>query len=1040
MNRRRITALGWMLASVVFAVHAEAATYYVRVSGRDSNAGTTPTAAFRTIGRALTAAQAGDVIYVGGGTYVGSVTTVRAGTAAARISLIGDRAGVYTGDAGTPVIQASGSVGVTFSHAQVDFEWFTIQGGVNNVVSSVTGSAVRGSTLVGASGDAARTTGGTLALIGCEISGHGGDAAEALGQGRVTLTSCTISSGTAGVNVSAAGARATVARCTIRDLTGLGVVSAGVLSLTNTMLYDVDGGGVRITGGSATLWNNTLHEAGPTGIDLRGGTLTLRNTIISASGTGFSVTSGTPTHGNNLYHGNTTNYHGVAGAVTDLTNNPAFVNPQSDWRLASGSPAINRGANGSNITTVDLQGVRRPAGSAYDLGAFESPTATATIPYTTTFENSNSAGAVWSVTTTRTSTALTRYSGRHGNADVTLALTTTPGTAYTVVFDAYMLDTWDGDNTQWGPDYFGVRADGLPIMRTTFAHPTSNTSTWGWPDMPERWGTNLDGTNNTDAVFRRVVLDFTATRGMTCLTFFAENLQGGSDEGWGIDNVRVVPRASSAEFRPAYVELGRLRGFTRTVSSGEGAGLFVADLNLDGTPDILAGGGATSTRLMGVGAFYRPESVENIRRQGGMGDGNGDGIPDFWGIATNNAARRYRGTAAGVLGPDVGAYPAIVNPEAATVADLDGNGILDAAYFAASGNFALLGSPGAGGAVSWSETTSVFPGGTSNSGNGDFCSTGDFNNDGYVDFFYHYAGGRLFLSNADGTYTATSGGIAVVTGESVKMGSAAADFDNDGDLDLLVTRRGGAGVSLWVNRGSVPGASPSTIGMFSNEAAARGIAPTIGTIGPAWGDYDNDGDLDLYMTAASGQAMLYVNSGAPNYTFTANALQGVSLETRGGDAVFFDADWDGWLDLAVSSENSSFPTRLFLRDPNTLGNTTPSLLVRVEGYGAGGINTLGVGARVELWNATNTALLQRRDLGVAKGYGGQEPLVVHFGGVDPDTAYNVRVASGRRTFTTRVVPSQTSTTIGTRTIPRLLTAKEPPPIRVVRWRPVSADE
>jgi hypothetical protein len=1034
-----------MLGSAAFAGHADAATYYVRTSGSDSNAGTSPIAAFRTVGRALTAAQAGDVVYVGGGTYTGSVTTVRAGTASARIRFIGDTAGVYTGDAGTPVIVASGNVGLTFAHAQVDFEWFTIQGGVTNVASSVAGSAVRGSTLVGASGDAARATGGTLSLIGCEIRGYGGDAVETTGTGQATLTACTIHAGATGVNVSATGAAATLAQCVVRDLTGLGVASMGTLTISNTVLHAV-AGGVRITGGVATMWNNTLHQAGPTGVDLRGGTLTLRNTIVSASGTGFSVSAGTSTHGNNLYHGNTTNYQGVTAASTDRTGDPRFADGASDWRLGTGSPGLNTGASASGAPTLDLQGVRRPAGSAYDIGAFESPAATGTVPFSTTFEASASAGTMWSVTTTATSTALTRYSGRHGSADVTLALTTTPGESYTLIFDAYLLDTWDGDHTQYGPDYFGVRVDGVTKMRTTYANRLITSAGSGWPDMPEQWTANLDATNSTDAVFRGVVVDFTASRGMTCLTFFGENLQGEADEGWGIDNVRVVARAASAEHRPAYVERGRLRGFSQAVSGGEGAGLFVADLDLDGTPDVIAGGGATSVRLMGVGGLYSAQPVENIRRQGGLGDLDGDGLADFWGISPSTTARRYLGAATGAITPQTVAYPAIVNPEAVAVGDLDGNGLLDAAFFAASGNFALLGSAGAGGAVSWNESSSVFPGGVSNAGNGDFCSSGDFNNDGFPDFFYHYAGGRLFLSNADGTYTATSAGIAVVTGESSKMGSAAADFDNDGDLDLLVTRRWrtdlmkSVGVSLWVNSGSAPGSSPSTIGMFSNEAAARGIAPTIGTIGPTWGDYDNDGDLDLYMTAANGQAMLYVNSGPPNYTFTADALQGVSLETRGGDAVFFDADWDGWLDLAVSSENASFPTRLFIRDPATKPSTTRSLMVRVAGRGAGGMNSHGVGARVELWNASNTVLLQRRDLGAAKGYGGQEPLVAHFGGVEPDGVYNVRVTSGRRTFTTRVVPSEVSTTIGSRTIPRLLTAQEPVPIRVVRWRPVSADE
>jgi hypothetical protein len=1028
---------------------AAATTYYVRASaGSDANTGLSPLVAFRTLTRAMTAAQPGDVIYVGGGTYLESVTTVRAGTSAARIRFIGDTAGVYTGDPGTPVVRASGNVGLTFNHAYIDLQWFTIDGGVTNVVANATGSALRGSTLIGASDDAARATGGTLALTGCTIEQHGGDAVEVLGQAQATLTSCTIRDGAAGINVSASGARATISRCTVRDLTGLGALSTGTLSITNTVFFTT-AGGVRVTGGAATLWNNTLHAAAPIGIDLRGGTLTLRNTIVSESGTGFSLTGGTATHANNLYHANTTNYAGVSPASTDRTGDPRFIDPASDWRLGTGSPAINAAsvvstvAGSSSAPSTDLQGVRRPSGSAVDLGAFETPTLAATVPYTATFESATTAGAEWNLSTVRTSTTLTRFAGRHANSALTLSLATTPGETYTLVFDAYMFDTWDGDNTQWGPDYFGVHADGVPIMRTTFARPSGNGSAWGsgwgWPDMPERWTANLDGGSNIDAIFRRVVIDFKAERGSTCLSFVGENLQGGNDESWGIDNVRIMPRSASETLRPAYAERGRIWGFSRVVSGGEGAGLFVHDFNRDGYTDLVVGGGAMSTRLMGTPGFYESSPVENIRRQAGLGDHDADGRADLWAISPNTTARLYRGSTTGTLDPWNALFPSIVNPEAVAAADLDGNGLLDAAYFAASGNLALLASADPSGSINWTESTSTFPGGVSNAGNGDFCASGDFNNDGYPDFFYHYAGGRLFLSNADGTYRATSAGISVVTGESAKMGSAAADFDNDGDLDLVVTRRTGQGVSLWVNPGAIA-IDAQTNALFSNEAAARGLNPAVGTVGPCWGDFDNDGDLDLFMTATSGQAMLYVNSGAPNFTFTADPLQGVSLDTRGGDCVFFDADWDGWLDLAFSSENASFPTRLLMHEPSPAGTTPRSLHVRVAGRGPGGINTLGVGARVELWNANNTSLLQRRDLGAAKGYGGQEALVAHFGGVDPDSLYHVRVTSGRRTFTTRVVPSQTSTTIGSRTIPRFLTAEEPVPIRVVRWGPVSADE
>jgi len=132
------------------------------------------------------------------------------------------------------------------------------------------------------------------------------------------------------------------------------------------------------------------------------------------------------------------------------------------------------------------------------------------------------------------------------------------------------------------------------------------------------------------------------------------------------------------------------------------------------------------------------------------------------------------------------------------------------------------------------------------------------------------------------------------------MGSGAAwgDFDDDGDQDLFLTNfaasiledlpvgAGDASCRLLRNDG----------GVFTDVTDAAGLADPIRGNGAAWGDYDADGDLDLYVTAW-GANRLYRNEGG---VFVDQAVAaGVADEGFGTGLTWFDADGDGWIDLYV---------------------------------------------------------------------------------------------------------------------------------------------
>ncbi|WJW76302.1 FG-GAP-like repeat-containing protein [Thiohalobacter sp. IOR34] len=121
--------------------------------------------------------------------------------------------------------------------------------------------------------------------------------------------------------------------------------------------------------------------------------------------------------------------------------------------------------------------------------------------------------------------------------------------------------------------------------------------------------------------------------------------------------------------------------------------------------------------------------------------------------------------------------------------------------------------------------------------------------------------------------------------------AAAGDYDNDGWVDLYVTRLDGPDL-LYRNQGD---------GTFVDVAAAVGITRGNGSNGAAWADIDNDGDLDLYVTSLSDKRFyLYINDGKGGFTEEA-AARGASIggtdEHYGFSVTFGDYDGDGYLDI-----------------------------------------------------------------------------------------------------------------------------------------------
>ena len=100
------------------AVPASAATYYVRKTGNDSQAGTTPGTAFATIKKAATVAKNGDTVYVGKGQYADDVSVKNVNASVVPLRFYADTSGTMTGDgAGDVVLTAAAYLTVENSRA-----------------------------------------------------------------------------------------------------------------------------------------------------------------------------------------------------------------------------------------------------------------------------------------------------------------------------------------------------------------------------------------------------------------------------------------------------------------------------------------------------------------------------------------------------------------------------------------------------------------------------------------------------------------------------------------------------------------------------------------------------------------------------------------------------------------------------------------------------------------------------------------------------------------------------------------------------------
>jgi len=192
----------------------------------------------------------------------------------------------------------------------------------------------------------------------------------------------------------------------------------------------------------------------------------------------------------------------------------------------------------------------------------------------------------------------------------------------------------------------------------------------------------------------------------------------------------------------------------------------------------------------------------------------------------------------------------------------------------------------------------------------------DFDNDGDLDLYvanFTNSTNELFINNGNGSFT-TNNSYTITTTYGSSLGHSWIDFDKDCDLDLFISNGGVNGSQtnqLFINSGSnFSIASTSIFPSTSNNSQTSN-----------WGDYDNDGDLDLFICNMAGQNNYFIinNSGVFSLNTTSN------ISSDGGtsnDANWVDYDNDGDLDLFVANSNNE---KNFLYKNNGNGSFTKQI-------------------------------------------------------------------------------------------------------------------
>ncbi|MHB1309674.1 MAG: FG-GAP-like repeat-containing protein, partial [Limisphaerales bacterium] len=287
----------------------------------------------------------------------------------------------------------------------------------------------------------------------------------------------------------------------------------------------------------------------------------------------------------------------------------------------------------------------------------------------------------------------------------------------------------------------------------------------------------------------------------------------------------------------------------------------------------------------------------------------------------------------------------------------------------------------------------------------------DYDDDGWLDLYSPNWRGldRLYRNDATGRFVSVTNTVTASTQQSVANAAAWGDYDNDGRIDLCAVAWGGETI-VYRNQG-----------LDSFERADIGQTIRANCDSASWADYDNDGFLDLLVGGVGN--LFYRNNG--DGTLTKITFGSIPTDGSPGAAwdsfstLWFDYDNDGFLDLYVSNGGED-PTSVSTTNGLYRNNGNANAWLKVKPVGTAS-NRDGVGAKVRAKaKYAGKVRWQRRDISAGDGYNGNH-LYAHFGLGNATNVMTLRIEwpSGAVQELANIAPNQ------------ILTVWEPPVLKAV---------